>query len=589
MDLIRPLPHDARAILDWEWARIEPYYARLRGIALTAHNVHAWLADWTQLSALLDEAYQRLNVATTQYTNDKTREAQYLRFSQEIYPKYQAAEQTLKEKLLASGLEPADFRIQLRSLRAEAALFRQENLPLQTQEQKLEKEYDKLVASELIVWRGETQTPVQMLRWLQDPDRATREQVWRLIFEKRLENRAALNELWQQLLALRLRMAENAGFFLPPAHPPDGDHVGDYRAFRWQQYLRFDYTPDDCKQFAAAIEQVVVPAATRVYEKYRARLGVATLRPWDLQGPIGFFTAAPTRDATPLRPFQTTAELLQKAAAIFYAVDPQFGAQFDQMRARDLLDVANRQHKAPGAYCIHFEYARVPFVFMNAVGTHEDVQTLLHETGHAFHAYESFALPYIQQHAVPLEFCEVASMGMEFLAAPYLNHAHGFYNDADAARARIEKLETALFFWPYMAVVDLFQHWVYENPEQAMNPKNCDAQWGALWKRFMPGVDWSGLEEERVTGWHRKPHIFTSPFYYIEYGMAQLGAVQLWANALRDQKQAVRDYRRALALGYTVTLPELYRAAGAKFQFDVETLRDAVALMEQTIASLERA
>jgi oligoendopeptidase F len=587
-ELIRPLPHDAREILDWTWERFEPYYARLRSIELTAHNVNAWLADWTQLSALLDEGYQRLNVATTQYTNDQAREAQYLRYSQEIYPQYQAAEQTLKEKLLTSGLEPAGFQIALRSMSAEAALFRPENLPLQTQEQKQEKEYDKLIGSEMIAWRGETKTPVQMLRWLQEPDRATREQVWRLILEKRLENRAALNDLWQRMLALRLRMAENAGYFLPHANHADSDRVGDYRAFRWQQYLRFDYTPDDCKQFAAAIEQVVVPAATRVYEKYRARLGVETLRPWDLQGPMGSFPAAPTLEAKPLRPFRTDAELIEKCAQIFRDVDPAFGAMFETMRAQDLLDVANRPNKAPGAYCQSYEYARVPFIFQNAVGTHEDVQTLLHETGHAFHAFEAFALPYIQQHAVPLEFCEVASMGMEFLGAPYLNRPGGFYNERDAARARAEKIETAMLFWPYMAVVDLFQHWVYENPKQAMDPENCDAQWGALWQRFMPGVDWSGLEEERVTGWHRKTHIFTSPFYYIEYGMAQLGAVQLWANARRDQKQAVRAYRRALALGYTVTLPELFQAAGAQFRFDAETLREAVALMESTLQTLEK-
>lgn len=579
-ELIRPLPHDAREIFDWEWERIEPYYARLREIELTAQNVNAWLADWTQVSALVDEAYQRLSVATNQNTADADTEARYNRFSERIHPQYQAAEQTLKEKLLTSELVPAGFEIPLRNIRAEAALFRVENLPLFTLEQKLEKEFDKILGGEVIDWRGENKTPVQMLKHLQDPDRATREQVWRAIRNKRLENRASLNDLWVRQLELHLQMAKNAGYVLP-----DGN--GDYRAFRWQQFLRFDYTPEDCKQFASAIEQVVVPVTTRLYEKYRARLGVETLRPWDLQGPMGFFTAAPTRDAPPLRPFQTTDELIAKCAQIFHDVDAELGALFDRMRAEDLLDIENRPNKAPGAYCQNYEYARVPFLFQNAVGTHEDVQTLLHETGHAFHAFESFALPYLQQHEVPLEFCEVASMGMEFLGAPYLNRAGGFYDDADAARARVEKLATTLFFWPYMAVVDLFQHWVYENPVQAMEPANCDVQWGKLWERFMPGVDWSGLEEERVTGWHRKIHIFTSPFYYIEYGMAQLGAVQLWASALRDQKQAVSNYRRALALGYTVTLPELYRAAGAEFIFDADHLRQAVALIEQTIETLE--
>ncbi len=579
-ELTRPLPQDAREILDWAWAKFAPYYARLQSVALDARNVDAWLADWTRLSALLDEAYQRLNVATTQYTNDATIEARYNRFSEEIYPQYQTAEQTLKEKLLASGLTPVGFELPLRNLRAEAALFRAENLPLQTQEQKLEKEFDKIIGGENIVWRGENKTPAQMWQTLQDPDRALREQIWRAILDTRLENRAALNDLWARQLRLRLQMAKNAGYVL-------ADGSGDYRAFRWRQYLRFDYTPDDCKRFADAIAQIVVPAASRLYEKYRARLGVDSLRPWDLQGPMGFAAAAPTRGARPLRPFQATAELIAKCAQIFADVDPALGALFEQMRAQNLLDLENRPHKAPGAYCQNYEAARVPFIFQNAVGANDDVQTLLHETGHAFHAFESFALPYIQQHAVPLEFCEVASMSMELFGAPYLNRADGFYNDADAATARVEKLETMLLFWPYMAVVDLFQHWVYENPSQALESQNCDAQWGALWERFMPGVDWSELAKERVTGWHRKPHIFTSPFYYIEYGMAQLGAAQLWANALEDQAGAVRAYRRALALGYTVTLPELYRAAGARFAFDAPTLRRAVDLIERTISSLE--
>lgn len=572
---------DAREIFDWAWEKFAPYYARLQNVELNADKVDAWLAEWTQLSSLLDEAYQRLSVATNQNTADVEIEARYLRFSEEIYPPYQAAEQVLKEKLLASGLTPNGFEIPLRNLRAEAALFRQENLPLFTQEQKLEKEYDKILGGEMIAWHGENKTPAQMLQVFQDPDRATREQAWRLIHNKRLENRAVLNDVWQRMLALRLHMAKNADYVL-------SDGAGDYRAFRWQQYLRFDYTPADCKQFAAAIEQVVVPAAARLYEKYRARLGVDTLRPWDLQGPMGFFTAAPTRDTKPLRPFQTTDELIEKCAAIFQDVDAELGAQFDGMRAQNLLDLANRAHKAPGAYCQSFERARVAFIFQNAVGTAEDVQTLLHEAGHAFHAYESFALPYVQQRAVPLEFAEVASMGMEFLGAPYLNRAHGFYEDAEAARARVEKLETSLLFWAYMAVVDLFQHWVYENPKQALAPENCDAQWDALWQRFMPGVDWSGLETERATGWQRKIHIFTAPFYYVEYGIAQLGAVQILANALRHQADAVKNYRRALALGYTVTLPQLFETAGARFAFDVPTLQGAVNLLEETISRLEK-
>jgi oligoendopeptidase F len=224
------------------------------------------------------------------------------------------------------------------------------------------------------------------------------------------------------------------------------------------------------------------------------------------------------------------------------------------------------------------------------VGLHANVLTVLHESGHAFHAFEKLRLPYHQQRKVGAEFNEVASMAMELLAAPYLvADKGGFYDEQDAARARIEQLEGDLIFWPYMAVVDAFQHWVYGNPEAATDPANCDAQWAALWKRFIPAIDWSGLEDVMVTGWHRKRHIHRSPFYYVEYGMAQLCSVQIWAKALQDQAGAMNDYRRALALGGTVSLPDLYAAAGVDFAFDTDTMQRAVELMESTIDSLEQA
>ncbi len=580
-DIVRPLPASAHDFSGWNWDQIEPYYARLGEIELTPANVNSWLADWSQLLALMDERYTRLALETSRNTADEQADAQFTTFIEEIYPKFQAAEQKLKEKLIASGLEPDGFAIPLRNLRADAAIFRESNLPLQTQEQKLEKEFDKLIGAETVKWNGEEKTPAQMTQVYQDPDRGTRERAWHLVLDCRLQNRAALNDLWRRMLQTRLDMAKNAGFEL-------SDGTGDYRTYRWQQFLRFDYSPDQAKQFDDAILQTVVPAAAKIYEKYRHRLGVESLRPWDLQGAQGFAIASPIAGTAPLRPFSTEQEFIDKTNDIFTSVDPRIGEFFQTMRANDLLDLPNRKNKAPGAFCANFEAERRPYIFMNAVGTHDDVQVLLHEAGHAFHAFESNPLPYVQQHVVPLEFCEVASMGMEYLGAPYFNKHGGFYNDADAARARVEKLETSLFFWPYMAVVDAFQHWVYENPGLAMDPENCDAQWGELWDSYMLGVDWSDLEQERVTGWHRKLHIFTSPFYYIEYGMAQLGAVQVWANSLQNQSEAIRSYLRALALGGTAPLPTLFETAGAKFRFDVPTLQQAVDLIEATITELEK-
>jgi oligoendopeptidase F len=366
---------------------------------------------------------------------------------------------------------------------------------------------------------------------------------------------------------LRLKLAANAG-------------QPDYRAYRWHQLLRFDYRPADCKSFHDAIEKVAVPAASRLYERRRQQLGLKTLRPWDLTvDPLG---------RAPLQPFKDISELKEKISNIFHHVHPELGAYFDTMIRENLLDLDNRKNKAPGGYCTGFNFVHRPFIFTNAVGIHNDVQTMLHEGGHSFHVFETAGLNYFAQLFAPTEFAEVASMSMELLATPYLTiDQGGFYSPADAARARIEQLEHLITFWPYMAVVDAFQHWVYENPQKAEKADQCDAEWGALWQRFMPGVDWSGLEDAMLTGWHRKLHIHTIPFYYVEYGMAQLGAIQVWSNALKDQASAVARYRKALSLGGTEALPRLYQAAGAKLAFDADTLDRAIQLIDTKIQEFE--
>ena len=562
------LPQTAEEITHWTLAQIEPYFGDLMNRALTVENVGDWLADWTAVASRLLEMRSRLSLANTRDTTDAQVERRYYAFLENILPVALAADQQLKHKFLASGLEPKGFEVPLRNMRAEAELFREANLPLLTQERKMSSEYDKIVGAQTVQWEGQETTIAQLRPVYQNPDRDLRERAWRLAAERQLRDREAINALWARFMELRRQLAANAD--LP-----------DYRAFAWRQMLRFDYTPADCVRFHRAIEQVVVPAATRIYEQRRKRLGVTALRPWDLDvDPLG---------RPPLRPFSTIDEMERKAAAIFHRLYPQLGEYFETMRREELLDLDNRKGKAPGGYCTYFPVAKRPFIFANSVGLHADVQTLLHEAGHAFHAFESSHLPYHQQWDVGMEFAEVASMGMELLAAPYLTGQDSFYSDAQAARARVEHLEGDLVFWPYMAVVDAFQHWVYENHAAATDPKNCDAAWAELWRRFMPGVDWSGFEEVMVTGWQRKLHIHQIPFYYIEYGLAQLGAVQVWRNALDNQADAVARYRKALSLGGTVTLPELYAAAGARFAFDAPTLQEAVSLLEKTIGELEAA
>jgi oligoendopeptidase F len=357
-------------------------------------------------------------------------------------------------------------------------------------------------------------------------------------------------------------------------------HAGydDYRSFRWKELHRFDYTPDDCMRFHRAIEEVVVPAAERIAEKRRRMLGVESLRPWDTEvDPLG-------RGA--LTPFSEVSQLQEGVASIFHRVDERLATYFDTMVREELLDLDNRKNKAPGGYCTDFAALKRPFIFMNAVGIHDDVQTLLHEAGHSFHTFEKSHLPYYQQRQVGMEFSEVASMAMELLASPYLvKNQGGFYEQADAARAVIEHLEWGIRFWPYMAVVDAFQHWAYEHPAESVDPEKCDEQWARVWNRFITWIDWTGLERELQNGWQTKLHIHVAPLYYVEYGLAQLGAVQVWANALEDQAGSVAAYRSALALGGTVPIPDLFAAAGAKFAFDADTLEDAVSLMMHTIES----
>ena len=560
------LPEDPLEVLNWSWVQYQPFVDDLISRHLIANNVSQFLADWSRLMGFWSETYARLYIATALDTTDEAAQQKFEIFLDGIYPKSQSADQEIKEKFLASELEPEGFEIPLRNLRAQAALFREANLPLLSEELKLTNAFEKIIGTQTVMWEGEEKTLPQLKPVYQDTDRSLRERAWRLVSERQLTDRRAINDSWCRLMKLRLKQATNAD-------------MPNYRAYQWQKLLRFDYTPEDCVTFQNAIESVVVPAAERIYERRRQRLGVGELRPWDLDvDPLG---------RPPLRSFSEVAELEQKSAVIFGKVDLKLGTYFNEMRQGDLLNLANYKGKAAGAFCFSLMATRKPFLLGNAVGLHEDVQMLLHEAGHAFHVFESADIPYFQQLEIPMEFAEVASMAMELLASPYLVASEGgFYTDVDAARARIEHLEESILFWPYMAVVDAFQHWVYENPQDGSDPAKCDAVWSALWDRFMKGVDWSGLEDAKATGWQRKIHIHTDPFYYVEYGLAQLGAVQVWANALQDQTSAVAAYRKALSLGATVTLPELFALAGARFAFDEITLGEAIRLMEKTIDEL---
>jgi oligoendopeptidase F len=561
------LPDTVEIVHDWNWDDIQPHIDALLAHDLTAETLDDWMNGWNGLMALMFENFALARLANDQDTSDEEAETYLKQLYASIFPRLIEANTQLSRKLVTSGLTPDNFALPLKKMETDIALFREENLPLNVREQALGMEYGKIVSRQTIEWDGEEKTLLEAQKLYQDNDRDTRERAWRLVMDRWLEDRDAINHVWQNLFDVRRQMAENAGF-------------ETYRAYRWQQFKRFDYTPDDCMTFHRAIEEVVLPAAQRANQRRQARLGVDTLRPWDLDvDPLG---------RAPLRPWEDIETFAATAETIFNQVDPTVGGYFQTMRQENLLDLPNRKNKGPGAYCTSLPHRQRPFIFMNAVGKRNDVRTLLHEAGHAFHNFETLKhLPYQQQRAYPIEFAEVASMAMELLAAPYLMEREGgYYTDADYKRDRVAHLEKILFFWPYMAVVDGFQHWAYTSGDTAQDPAACDAKWAELWDRFIQ-VDYTGLDDIRATGWHRKQHIYRYPFYYIEYGLAQLGAVQVWANALENQPQAVADYLDALALGGTRNLHDLYGAAGVKFAFDAETLGSAVELIESTIEQMD--
>jgi oligoendopeptidase F len=566
---LQTLPTAAESILALTWSDYEPFYQELEARPLNHENIEAWLNDWSRVAETADEHYWRLAIATTVNTADAAIEAAFNKYIEEIQPAVKTAEQKLKDKLLANSLSPKSFETALRMMRAEAEIFSEANLPLLAEEQKFVTEYNKIIGSLSVNWEGEEKTLTQMFALLYEPDRSIRQRAWEAVQAQLLKERQNINELWEKFVPLRLKIAENA-------------KMPDYRAYMWKQRFRFDYSPEDCKSFHAGLEKVFVPAAKRIYERRRQRLGVDTLRPWDLNvDPLG---------DSPIKPYESMDEFKQELQAIFKQVDPAFGEYFQIMMDEDLLDLESRKNKAPGGYSLGLHVAHRPFVFMNHSNTPWDVQTMLHEGGHAFHEFERAHVHFYQrgEYYLPAEFGEVASMGMELLASPYKTKEYGgFYTDREQARTMIEQLEGIVTFLPYMALVDAFQHWIYENPADGSDASKCEDKWGELWDRFMVGIDYSGLEDAKKTFWHHQGHIFRSPFYYVEYGLAQLGAIQVWANARRDQQKAVSDYRRALSLGATVPLPELFAAAGAKFAFDEETIKDAADLLEAVIQEME--
>ena len=558
------LPDSPAAFADATWGDIAPYFEALAAAPLDEGNVERWLASWSRLEELVGEAGTLAMTAYTGNTADPALEAAYLRFSTEVFPQMDEQQVRLARRLLDLGWTRPDLEELLKQFRTDARIFREENVPLFAKLEELGAAYQKITGGLTVEWDGERKTIPQLQPHLQSTDRAERERAFRLGAGAYLAKRDELAALFTEMYEVRQRVAGNAGF-------------ANFQDYIFQAKHRFDYMPEHTRHFHEAVEATVVPAVERLLAHRRRRLGLDALRPWDL--------GVDPDQRPPLRPFATTSEFVEPARRIFGAVDPELGAQFGIMVDEGLLDLESREGKAPGGYCTKLPFRGRPFVFMNAVGVGDDVNTLVHEAGHCFHAFLAHEQPYVWQRGTGSEAAELASMSMELLAAPHLAAPVGYYSEEDARRAQVEHLEDVLLSLPHIASVDAFQSWIYTSGEGG-SAEARDEAWLRIRERFERGIDWSGLEAERVARWYRQLHIFEYPFYYIEYGIAQMGALQVWRRSLDDPAAAVADYKRALALGGTRPLPDLYREAGARLVFDTAAMAELVGKVEERLEEL---
>jgi oligoendopeptidase F len=517
-------------------------------------ELERWLRDFSELSAALAEEDARRYIAMTCHTEDKKAEARYLAFQRDIVPKAKPRWQRLKERYIAlparRRLPKARYFVFDRAAANEVAIFRKANVPLETRETELAQRYNKVMGAMTVVFGGRERTLQQMGRFLEVNDRSVRESAWRLVAGRYLRDRDAIDGIFDRLVALRDRIGRNAGY-------------RNYRDYAFRMHGRFDYGVRECEAYHRAVERVVVPAIRRLNARRRARLALPALRPWDL--------AVDPGGRAPLRPFEKAEEMARGVREIFRRVSPDLARDFQAMRDGGLLDLESRKGKAPGGYQYTLDVARVPFIFMNAAGLQRDVETLLHEGGHAFHALWARKDPLVAYRHAPIEFCEVASQGMEVIG---LDHLDVFYGDGDAGRAREKWYEGVVTILAWIALIDAFQHWIYTHPRHTREQRR--AAWLALRRRFGGDVDWSGLEEAHASMWHKQLHLFSHPFYYIEYGISLIGALQLWQQARKDRKGALRRYRASLSLGGSRPLPELFRACGLRFDFGERILAPLV-------------
>ena len=543
------------------WDKLEPYFIELleRPVG-SVNDLEKWLADLSELEAVVSEDACWRQIRMTCDTENKALEEDFNFFFMEIQPRIQPYADKINRKLVESPFadelqKKEGFFTYLRNVRKSIELFREENIPIQAEINVLQQQFGVISGKMTIEVNGREYTLQQASKFLEEPDRKLREEVYRKINQRRLHDRQALNELFSSLLAKRDKVAKNAGF-------------ENYRDYKFKELGRFDYTKEDCFQFHQAVKEHILPLVNAIYRKKREKLQLETLRPWDLEAePAGI---------KPLTPFKTGEELLDKTIKVMEKLRPFFASCLRTMNQMKRLDLDSRKGKAPGGYNCPLAETGAPFIFMNAAGQTGDVTTMVHEGGHAVHSFLSHPLELSSFKEYPMEIAEVASMAMELFTMDYWDE---FYPDpADLKRAKEHQLERVITIFPWIATIDKFQHWLYEHPNHSLEERT--ENWMAILNEFSsPEIDFSGLEEYRKYGWQRQLHLFEVPFYYIEYGIAQLGAIGMWKQFKNDREAALDNYMSSLKLGGTKTLPELYHAAGLKFDFSpahIKNLMDFV-------------
>lgn len=547
-----------------DWAGLEPHFKELTEREINnAEALEKWLQDVNELEAVVSEDACWRQIRMTCDTANKELEEAFNFFYLEIQPRIQPYSDVLNKKLVespfVSSLDQDTYFTYLRNVKKNIELFREANIPIQAEINVLQQQYGQIAGKMMVEIDGKEFTLQQAAKYLEDPDRTKREEVYRKINDRRLQDKDALDKLFTDLVQKRHQVALNAGF-------------ENYRDYKFVEMGRFDYTPAQCEQFHEAVAQHVMPLVDEIFNVHREKLQLDTLRPWDTEAePIGI---------KPLQPFDGGQDLLNKSIACLHELDPFFADCIRKMESIKHLDLESRKGKAPGGYNMPLAESGAPFIFMNAAGQMSDVTTMVHESGHAVHSFLAHPLPLNGFKEYPTEMAEVASMAMELFT---MDHWHVFFsNEEDLKRAKRHHLERVITIFPWIATIDKFQHWIYENANHTVQERT-EAWMNILNEFSSSAINYSGLMPYRNIGWQRQLHLFEVPFYYIEYGIAQLGAIGMWMQYKQDKEKAISNYIHALSLGGTKTLPELYKAAGLSFDFSPEKIKTLMDFVRQEL------